>query len=164
MSKVARVAVQATGWHNEDDDPQDRQTDSPAASPSQDDEGETSNSSSTLRNGRSSSEAEGSNHIRLESPKRPDLYKRNTLRGQSTKSLKDALRMERSREEQQTLLGVEEEADDDGCYPPRINDEPRAPNPHGCLPVYATIHKIRRLVIASIGGTTSIRHVRRMVG
>ncbi len=28
------------------------------------------------------------------------------------------------------LLGEEEEADDDGCYPPRINDEPRAPNPH----------------------------------
>jgi hypothetical protein len=29
-------------------------------------------------------------------------------------------------------------------------DENR-PNPHKSLPVYATIHKIRRLVIASIG-------------
>lgn len=59
--------------------------------------------------------------------------------------------MERSREEQEALLGSDEEADDDGCYPPRVSDEPRAPNPHATLPVYATIHKIRRLVIASIG-------------
>lgn len=93
----------------------------------------------------------GSSHIRLQTPQRPDLFKRHTARGQSAKSVSEALRLERSREEQETLLGVDEEADDDGCYPPRVNDEPRAPNPHMGLPVYATIHKIRRLVIASIG-------------
>lgn len=90
-------------------------------------------------------------HITLDEPHRPQLLSRNTLRGTSTKSVSDALRLARSREEQETLLGDEECADDDGCFPPRINDEPRIPNPHRNLPIYATIHKIRRLVIASIG-------------
>ena len=44
-----------------------------------------------------------------------------------------------------------EAQDDDGCYPPRRQDEPRVPNPHASLPIYTTIHKIRRLIIASIG-------------
>ena len=92
-----------------------------------------------------------SSHIRLEAPERPKLFQRNTTRGESTKSVSEALRLARSREEQETLLGADEEADDDGCYPPRINDAPRAPNPHRTLPVYTTIHKIRRLVIASVG-------------
>lgn len=90
-------------------------------------------------------------HIRLDEPKRPKLSARNTLREQSTKSFSEALRLARSREEQETLLGDEEQADDDGCFPPRTSDAPRAPNPHKDLPIYATIHKIRRLVIASIG-------------
>ena len=99
------------------------------------------------------SEAGTNSHIQLEIPQRPDLYPRKSLRGQSSKSVSEALRLERSREEQETLLGADEEADDDGCYPPRNHqDGPRAPNPHKSLPIYATIHKIRRLVIASIGG------------
>lgn len=65
--------------------------------------------------------------------------------------MSEAMRIARSREEQEELLDDEEQADDDGCYPPRKNDDPRAPNPHGWLPVYTTIHKIRRLVVASIG-------------
>lgn len=93
----------------------------------------------------------GSTHIRMESPVRPRLPKRNTNRGASTKSISEALRMARAREEQETLLGEHEEADDDGCYPPRKNSDPTVPNPHAELPVYTTIHKIRRLVIASIG-------------
>jgi len=100
------------------------------------------------------SEADGANsgHIQLAAePPRPQLLKRNTIRGESTKSISEALRLARSREEQETLLGEEEQADDDGCYPPRQNDEPRIPNPHRHLPIYTTIHKIRRLVIASIG-------------
>ncbi|KAF2166218.1 hypothetical protein M409DRAFT_66707 [Zasmidium cellare ATCC 36951] len=92
----------------------------------------------------------GSAHIRMESPVRPRLPKRNTNRGASSKSISEALRMARSREEQETLLGEHEEADDDGCYPPRKNADPTVPNPHADLPVYTTIHKIRRLVIASI--------------
>ena len=85
------------------------------------------------------------------SPERPPLFKRNTMRNQSTKSLGEALRLARTREEQETLLGEEEMADDDGCYPPRMNDEPRAENPHRQLPVYTAIHRIRRLIMASIG-------------
>lgn len=96
-----------------------------------------------------------SGHIRVDEPKRPTLTARNTLRGQSRLDVGEALRLERSRQEQETLLGADEEADDDGCYPPRTSDEPRAPNPHKFLPVYATIHKIRRLVIASIGKSFS---------
>lgn len=82
---------------------------------------------------------------------RPPLIDRHTLRGESTRSISEALRLARSREEQETLLGDEEQADDDGCYPPRKNDDPKTPNPHRSLPVYTTIHRIRRLVIASIG-------------
>lgn len=93
----------------------------------------------------------GSTHIRMQSPVRPRLSKRNTARGASTKSISEALRMARSREEQETLLGEHEEADDDGCYPPRKNSDPTVPNPHAGLPVYTTIHKIRHLIIASIG-------------
>lgn len=91
-------------------------------------------------------------HITMEEPTRPLLPKRNTFRGESTRSMSEALRLARSREEQETLLGDEEQADDDGCYPPRnIGDPLRVPNPHRSLPVYTTIHKIRRLIIASIG-------------
>lgn len=82
---------------------------------------------------------------------RPGLPSRDTLRGQSNRSISDAMRLARSREEQETLLGDEEQADDDGCFPPRENDDPWVPNPHAKLPVYTTIHRIRRLVIASIG-------------
>ena len=90
-------------------------------------------------------------HIQMAEPQRPQLLSRHTMRGESTKSISEALRLARSREEQETLLDEGEEADDDGCYPPRKNDEPRAPNPHSSLPVYTTIHKIRRLIIACIG-------------
>lgn len=95
--------------------------------------------------------AGGSGHITMEEPRRPNLYKRSTMRGESTKSIREALRLSRAREEQETLLGEEELADDDGCYPPRQSDAPRVPNPHRGLPIYVTIHKIRRLVLASIG-------------
>ncbi|KAJ8611231.1 hypothetical protein MRB53_038075 [Persea americana] len=90
-------------------------------------------------------------HITMaEDPPRPRLPKRQTLRGTRTKSFNEAMRLARSREEQETLLGAEEQADDDGCYPPRQSDDPRAPNPHLALPVYNTIHQIRRLVMATI--------------
>lgn len=91
-------------------------------------------------------------HIRLESsPTRPELPDRKSKAFQSNRSLSEALRLARSREEQEMLLGDEELADDDGCYPPRKNDDPWTPNPHAGLPIYTTIHRIRRLVIASIG-------------
>lgn len=74
-------------------------------------------------------------HIRVDEPSTKPKFLRNSQRVQSTKSVSEALKLGRSREEQETLLGEEEEADDDGCYPPRVNDEPRAPNPHKSLPV-----------------------------
>lgn len=123
---------------------------SPASRPQYLEDGRQHSEISHLHVDIASSDGGTSNHIRLEAPKRPDLLKRHTARGESTKSVSEALRLARSREEQETLLGPHEEADDDGCYPPRINDEPRAPNPHRNLPVYTTIHRIRRLVIASI--------------
>lgn len=90
--------------------------------------------------------------ITLTEPSRPPMPARLTSkRGESHRSMSEAMRIARSREEQEELLNEEEEADDDGCYPPRKNDDPRAPNPHGWLPVYTTIHKIRRLIVASIG-------------
>lgn len=94
--------------------------------------------------------------ITLTEPVRPSLPSRLTAgaRGESHRSMSEAMRIARSREEQEELLDDEEQADDDGCYPPRKNDDPRAPNPHGWLPVYTTIHKIRRLVVASIGRST----------
>jgi len=78
---------------------------------------------------------------------RPDLFSRD----QSSRSISEAIRLLRSSEEQETLLGAEDLADDDGCFPPRENDDPQAPNPHSHLPIYTTIHRIRRLIIASIG-------------
>lgn len=92
-------------------------------------------------------------HIALTEPPRPALPARltATARGESHRSMSEALRLARSRQEQEELLDDEEQADDDGCYPPRKNDDPRVPNPHGWLPVYTSIHKIRRLIVASIG-------------
>ncbi|EMD00057.1 hypothetical protein BAUCODRAFT_41421, partial [Baudoinia panamericana UAMH 10762] len=79
---------------------------------------------------------------------------------ESSKSISEAIRLARSREEQETLLGDEEQADDDGCYPPRKTDAPRTPNPHSSLPVYTTIHKIRRLIIASIDDPYSLEQLK----
>lgn len=106
----------------------------------------------------SQTDGAGSGHITIPEPQRPSLPKRNTLRGESTKSISEALRLARTREEQETLLGDEELADDDGCYPPRQSDAPRVPNPHRTLPIYTTIHKIRRLIYASIGRHAREKH------
>ena len=107
---------------------------------------------SASRGRHASSSQDTGGHIKLdEPPRRPHLYSQVSLRGASSKSVSEALRLARSREEQETLLGVEEEADDDGCYPPRVDDAPRQPNAWAHLPVYTNIVRIRRLVIASIG-------------
>ena len=107
-----------------------------------------------------SNDSNASSHIQVHEPSTKPTFLRNSQRGQSSKSVSEALKLARSREEQETLLGEEEEADDDGCFPPRINDEPRAPNPHKNLPVYTTIHKIRRLVIASIDDPYSLEQLK----
>lgn len=60
---------------------------------------------------------------------------------ESSRSITEALRQARAREEQETLLGDDEQADDDGCYPPRRDDRPFVENPHAGLPVYMTIQR-----------------------
>lgn len=101
----------------------------------------------------------------MESPSperhRPSMPNRGSEREQSSRSISEALRLARSREEQETLLGDEEQdADDDGCYPPRKDSIPWQPNPHAKLPVYTTIHRIRRLVITSIDDPYSLEQLK----
>lgn len=107
---------------------------------------------------KSSPERGNGRHITMNSPSpnrlRPRLPDRQSRQEQSARSISEALRVARRREEQETLLEDDEQADDDGCYPPRKNSVPWQPNPHAKLPVYTTIHRIRRLVIASIGKYT----------
>lgn len=101
----------------------------------------------------------GDKHITMTTPSpgrfRPSLPDRFSAREQSSRSISEAVRLAMSREEQQQLLddddGDGEQADDDGCYPPRKDSIPWQPNPHRQLPIYTTIHRIRRLVIACIG-------------
>ncbi|KAF2175631.1 hypothetical protein K469DRAFT_701665 [Zopfia rhizophila CBS 207.26] len=85
-------------------------------------------------------------HIRI-----PDHLTRPHLNS-SHRSLSDALRAVRSREEQETLLDDDEVADPDGCL--RENGcgprEVFCQDPWRDLPVYMTIHRIRRIVLASI--------------
>lgn len=70
------------------------------------------------------------------------------------RSLSDALRLVRSREEQETLLGDDEVADPDGCL--REDGGRTGPrevftqDPHKDLRVYYTIQRIRRIVLATI--------------
>lgn len=94
-----------------------------------------------------------SEHIRLPSPASSigKLRPANAPRSQSNRSIREVMRMARENEEQELLIGEDQMADDDGCYPPRQNDDPQAPNPHANLPIYTTIHRIRRLIIATIG-------------
>ncbi|KAF2641215.1 hypothetical protein P280DRAFT_542365 [Massarina eburnea CBS 473.64] len=89
-----------------------------------------------------------SQHIRL-----ADHLQRPHLAG-NHRTLSDALRAERSREEQETLLGDDEVADPDGC----LREQGQQPGPRQIfhpdtntdLDIYYTIHRIRRLVLASI--------------
>ncbi|KAF2086252.1 hypothetical protein K490DRAFT_18055, partial [Saccharata proteae CBS 121410] len=73
-------------------------------------------------------------------------------RPQNNRSLSQALRALRSQEEQETLLNEDEEerVDNEGCVLPAEPEMIFAPNPHAHLPVYKTIHRIRRLILASI--------------
>ncbi|KAF2731073.1 hypothetical protein EJ04DRAFT_472594, partial [Polyplosphaeria fusca] len=75
------------------------------------------------------------------------------LRSESHRSLSEALRVQRSHEEQETLLGDDEDADADGCLREEGPDAPGeifCPDPHAGLGVYMTIHRIRRIVLATI--------------
>lgn len=73
---------------------------------------------------------------------------------ESQRTLSDALRSARSREEQETLLPDDDHAGSDGCFngagEPVGTRDYFAPSPHSKLRVYYNIHRIRRLVLAVI--------------
>lgn len=73
---------------------------------------------------------------------------------ESQRTLSDALRAAKSREEQETLLPSDEHAGSDGCFngagEPVGPREQFAPYPHSALQVYYNIHRIRRLILAVI--------------
>lgn len=92
-------------------------------------------------------QSQSTGHIRIpEHLQRPHL-------SPNHRSLSDALRQVRSREEQETLLGDDEVADPDGCLREDGATRPRevfARDPHKDLKIYYTIHRIRRIILASI--------------
>ncbi|KAF2666650.1 hypothetical protein BT63DRAFT_481142 [Microthyrium microscopicum] len=63
------------------------------------------------------------------------------------RTISHALRLAREREESETLLGEETPADRSGCIIPAQTNKH---NPYSHLPVYKSIHRIRRLILASI--------------
>ena len=78
-----------------------------------------------------------------------------------------AVREARARQEQEHLLAVEHDdgdhADSDGLYPPNscwYADNPNPPDQHADLPVYTTIHKIRRDIINSIDDPYSLEQLK----
>ncbi|KAF2751639.1 hypothetical protein M011DRAFT_463145 [Sporormia fimetaria CBS 119925] len=94
--------------------------------------------------------SKGPKHIRL-----PQLLKRPHLEsGTSHRSLSEAIRGVRSREEPETLLEEDDVADPDGTL--RLDGSSMGPteiffpDPYKHLKVYHTIHRIRRLVRASV--------------
>ncbi|KAH3947759.1 hypothetical protein HBI24_206050 [Parastagonospora nodorum] len=82
----------------------------------------------------------------------------------SQRTLSDALRAARSREEQETLLEDDDHAGSDGCFngagQPIGPREIFAPYPHAQLQVYYNIHRIRRLVLAVIEDPYTIEQLR----
>ncbi|KAF2838562.1 receptor-activated Ca2+-permeable cation channel [Patellaria atrata CBS 101060] len=81
-------------------------------------------------------------------------------RPETRRTLSDALRLAQSREEQETLLGDEEVADENGCITDSLSQVIFAPDPHAKLPVYTNIHRIRRLIIASIDDPYTLKQLK----
>ncbi|KAN0122224.1 hypothetical protein V8E51_000550 [Hyaloscypha variabilis] len=63
-------------------------------------------------------------------------------------------------ETQRLLTPDPEEVDHDGCFPPHGIHDICPSNPHADLPVYTTIHRIRRDVIAAIDDPYSLEQLR----
>ncbi|KAJ8112304.1 hypothetical protein OPT61_g5301 [Boeremia exigua] len=106
----------------------------------------------SLEERKSSRHVEFRNHLR-----RPHLT-------ETQRTLSDALRAAKSREEQETLLPDEDHAGSDGCFngtgQPAGPREAFAPYPHSELKVYYNIHRIRRLILAVIEDPYSIEQLR----
>lgn len=98
--------------------------------------------------GRMPPKRKSSQHIKI-----PEYLQRPHLTG-NHRTLSDSLRALRSREEQETLLDDDQVADPDGCLREAGGlSGPRqvfCPDPHSGLNIYFNIHRIRRLVQASI--------------
>ncbi|KAH7085686.1 hypothetical protein BKA63DRAFT_500206 [Paraphoma chrysanthemicola] len=123
--------------------------------------------SSTQSNGSYDSTAVHSSHAEDVSPRRRPSPTRKSSRHiefrkflkrphltESQRTLSDALRAAKSREEQETLMEDDDHAGSDGCFngdgEPIGPREVFAPYPHSRLQVYYNIHRIRRLVLAVI--------------
>ncbi|KAH8724652.1 hypothetical protein GQ44DRAFT_708546 [Phaeosphaeriaceae sp. PMI808] len=82
----------------------------------------------------------------------------------SQRTLSDALRAAKSREEQETLLPDDAHAGSDGCFngagEPVGPQEVFAPYPHHGLQVYYNVHRIRRLILAVIEDPYTIDQLR----
>ncbi len=79
-------------------------------------------------------------------------------RRQSLRSFSIAVRAAKARDEQEALLAEQDDEEADSAAQSRpfhgrtwTHSGPRAPDPHADLPVYKTIHLIRREVLACIG-------------
>lgn len=83
---------------------------------------------------------------------------------ESQRTLSDALRAARSREEQETLMPDDDQAGSDGCFngagQPVGPRDIFAPYPHAGLDVYYNIHRIRRLVLAVIEDPYTVEQLR----
>ncbi|KAF1946427.1 hypothetical protein EJ02DRAFT_367123 [Clathrospora elynae] len=89
--------------------------------------------------------------------KRPHLI-------ENQRTLSDALRSAKSREEQETLLPDDDQAGADGCFngqgEPMESRTAFAPEPHDNLKVYYNIHRIRRLILAVIEDPYTVDQLR----
>jgi len=83
---------------------------------------------------------------------------------ESQRTLSDALRAAKSREEQETLLPDDDHAGSDGCFngagEPVGPRDVFAPYPHSSLQVYYNIHRIRRLVLAVMEDPYTVEQLR----
>lgn len=133
--------------------------------------------SSNLSNGSHDSTAAYSNGGDLSPKRRPSPPTRKSSRHiefrkylkrphleENQRTLSDALRSAKSREEQETLLPDDDVAGSDGCFSgagqpvgPRDNF---APYPFSSLQVYYNIHRIRRLILAVIEDPYSAEQLR----
>ena len=79
-----------------------------------------------------------------------------SLRRQSTLGFSTSYQLGNGRHGQVAQLESGQEIEPDGCFPPHGVSQPCPANPFRDLPVYRTLHKIRKEVIAAIGESPNL--------